>query len=261
MLAASDAAGPRPRVAASKWTPAVAPDALKDESAAARQEASPALRVEPIELRREIRQRLAAGPIVAGDEEATLRLLSAHDAAFADAVAKLPERNGRGGAILGALIRETGTAVDPVALARMVAAALLLAPDESPDDDNLEALLLRIAELNPPAARELAAAHRCLGPRFALDNSLPVVLRKYGIRLEQLRPASYAARPRAGEVEQLLAEGRLHPLNDALRPFGVIVCEKIGSVAPVFRIDDRGGQRVMPAPDFIALLSRRAAVR
>ena len=111
------------------------------------------------------------------------------------------------------------------------------------------------------AQRARQLAHRQLGNRFSIEFSLPRVLHKYGLRLEQLNSSSYAVRPRAAEVERLLAEGRLGPLNDMLRTFGVIVLERIGSVVPVFRIDDRASQRVLPAADLIALLDSRAAVR
>src|SRR5581483_11043914 len=64
------------------------------------------------ELRAEIREILSGGPALAPEDASLLALMALHDAGIAAALAKLPERDGVGGATLALLARKYRGAID-----------------------------------------------------------------------------------------------------------------------------------------------------
>ncbi len=228
-----------------------------DGASRARPPAAPSLP----ELRAEISALLADKPALQPDDSSLLALMALHDAGIAATLAKLPERDGIGGAALAALVRKYRGAIDPYKTACEVAATLIFWPEPVPEDEPLAEAALRLAEFNIDAARELARAYVFLGPRFVLKNSLRVLLEKYSI--PQATFASAPGTPMDGltvaGVEAMLAHGQLETLNEMLRPFEISIRQKIGTVKPVFSIVERNsGRAVMPTQDLIEFLRQRS---
>jgi len=212
------------------------------------------------ELRAEISALLADRPTFQPDDSSLLALMGLHDAGIAAALAKLPEREGVGGAALAALVRKYRGAIDPYKTACEVATTLIFWPEPVPADEPLTEAALRLAEFNIDAARELARAHVFLGPRFVLKNSLRVLLEKYSI--PQATFASAPGMPMDGPtmagVEAMLAQGQLETLNEMLRPFEISIRQKIGTVKPVFSlVEKNNGRAVMPMHELIEFLRQR----
>ena len=212
------------------------------------------------ELRAEIRDLLASNPPLLPDDAELLALMGQHDAALGAALLKLPEREGAGGAVVAALARKYRGSIDLYKSVRQAAAMLIFWPDPVPGDEQLEDAVLRLADLNLDAARELARVHVFLGPRFTLKHSLRVVLEKYsippnhfnagnGIMVGGLNPAG---------VEAMLAQGQIELLNEMLRPFAISIRQKIGTVNPVYSLVERdNGRYVMPTRELIDFLTKR----
>ncbi|MFO0989749.1 MAG: hypothetical protein U1F37_20750 [Alphaproteobacteria bacterium] len=215
----------------------------------------------PPELRAEIAALIAQNPPLQAEDSSLLALMALHDAGIAATLAKLPDREGVGGATLAALVRKYRGAIDPYRTACDVATTLIFWPEPVPADEALAEAALRLAESSIEAARELARAHVFLGPRFVLKNSLRVLLEKYSIPQAQF--ASSHGAPMDGltvaGVEALLAEGQLETLNEALRPFEISIRQKIGTVKPVFSIVEKSnGRAVMPTHELIEFLRKRS---
>ena len=215
----------------------------------------------PPELRAEIAALLAQNPPLQAEDSSLLTLMALHDAGIAATLAKLPERDGVGGAALAALVRKYRGAIDPYRTACEVAATLIFWPEPVPPDEALTEAALRLAEFSIDAARELARAYVFLGPRFVLKNSLRVLLEKYSIPQAQFATSQGA--PLEGltvaGVEAMLAEGQLETLNEALRPFEISIRQKIGTVKPVFSIVEKSnGRAVMPTHELIEFLRQRS---
>jgi hypothetical protein len=212
------------------------------------------------ELRAEIIRLLADGPMLQPEDSSLLALMALHDTGVSSALAKLPERDGVGGAAVAALVRKYRGAIDPYKTACEVATTLIFWPEPAPDDEPLAEAVLRLAAFNLEAARELARAHTFLGPRFTLKNSVRVVLEKYGIRAEQF--SSTNGVPAGGltpaGVEVMLAQGQIDLINDMLRPYEIAIRQKIGTVNPVFSLVEKSnGRAVMPTRELIEFLRRR----
>jgi hypothetical protein len=212
------------------------------------------------ELRAEISAVLAGNPALQPEDSSLLALMALHDAGVAAALAKLPEREGIGGAALAALVRKYRGAIDPYKTACEVATTLIFWPEPVPADEPLGESVLRLAEFNIDAARELARAYVFLGPRFTLKYSLRVVLEKYGIRHEQF--ASTKGAPVDGltpaGVEVMLAQGQLELINEMLRPFEIAIRQKIGTVNPVYSlVEKNNGRAVMPTRELLEFLRQR----
>lgn len=212
------------------------------------------------ELRAEITALLAARPALQPEDSSLLALMTLHDAGIAAALAKLPERDGIGGAALAALVRKYRGAIDPYKTACEVATTLIFWPEPVPADEPLAEAVLRLAEFNVDAARELARAHVFLGPRFVLKNSLRVLLEKFAIPQEQFaatRGAPVGGLTPAG-IEVMLAQGQLDLVNEMLRPYEISIRQKIGTVKPVFSIVEKNnGRAVMPTNELIEFLRQR----
>ena len=211
-------------------------------------------------LRAEITALLAQNPQLQPDDPKLLELMALHDTGVAAAVAKLPERDGVGGAALAALVRKYRGAIDPHRAACEVAATLIFWPEPVPADEALAEAVLRLAEFNVDAARELAQAYVFLGPRFVLKNSLRVLLEKHSI--PEAKFASVHGTPMEGltqaGVEAMLAQGQLEMLNELLRPFEISIRQKIGTVKPVFSLVEKSnGRAVMPTGELITFLRQR----
>jgi hypothetical protein len=193
----------------------------------------PAAAPTPSELRAEIAALLQQSPPLQPEDSSLLALMGLHDAGIASALAKLPERDGIGGAALAALVRKYRGVIDPYKTACEVATTLIFWPEPVPADEPLAEAVLRLAEFSIDAARELARAHVFLGPRFALKTSVHVVLEKYGIRHEQF--AATNGVPVGGltpaGVEVMLAQGQIELINDMLRPYVRSDSQKTGSAA------------------------------
>jgi hypothetical protein len=214
----------------------------------------------PPELRAEISALIAQGPALGAEDSNLLAMMALHDAGIAAALAKLPERDGVGGAALAALVRKYRGVIDPYRTACEVAATLVFWPEPVPADEALAEAALRLAEFNIDAARELAGAYVFLGPRFVLKNSLRVLLEKYSIPQAQF--ASSHGTPldgmTAAGVEAMLAQGELETLNELLKPFEISIRQKIGTVKPVFSIVEKSnGRAVMPTHELLAFLRQR----
>lgn len=213
------------------------------------------------ELRAEIRDLIAAGPVLQAEDSSLLELMGLHDPGIASALAKLPERDGIGGAALALLVRKYRGAIDPFKTACEVASTLIFWPEPVPADEALLEAALRLAEFNIDAARELARAHVFLGVRFALKTSVRVILEKYGIRAEQFSTGSGV--PAEGltpaGAEAMLAAGQIDTLNELLRPYEIAIRQKIGTVNPVFSlVEKNNGRAVMPTRDLIDFLRKRS---
>jgi len=225
---------------------------------APRREAAPPTAAE---LREEIRDLLASNPPLLPDDAGLLVLMGQHDAPLGAALAKLPERDGMGGAAVAILARKYRGAVDLLKAVKTVAATLVFWPEPVPADEALEEAALRLAEFNLDAAKELARAHTFLGPRFALKNSVRVLLEKYAIPHERFSAANGTPVEglTAAGVEMMLAQGQLDLLNDLLRPFEIAIRQKIGTVNPVFSLVEKdNGRHVMPTRELIEFLRKRA---
>jgi hypothetical protein len=232
----------------------------------ARGGAAEALRAQPpaapsiTELRAEIRELVAVNPAPQPEDAGLLALMALHDAGIAAALAMLPERNGVGGAVLAMLARKYRGAIDPYKTACELATALIFWPDPVPADEPLGEAVLRLAEFNIDAARELARAYVYLGGRFVLKNSVRVVLEKYGITAERFnatRGAPAGGLTPAG-VEAMLAQGQIDLMNEMLRPFEISIRQKIGTVNPVFSlVEKNNGRAVMPTRELIEFLRQR----
>jgi len=212
------------------------------------------------DLRAEITAVLATGPVRQPEDSSLLALMALHDTGIAAAVAMLPERDGAGGAVLAHLVRKYRGAIDPYTTTCEVAAALIFWPEPVPADEPLGEAVLRLAEFSTDAARELARAYTFLGPRFTLQNSVRVVLEKYGIRPEQF--SSTRGLPVGGltpaGVEVMLAQGQIELMNEMLRPFEISIRQKIGTVNPVFSlVEKNNGRAVMPTRELIEFLRQR----
>lgn len=212
------------------------------------------------ELRIEIRDLIAARPSSAPDDATLLALMAQHDAGMGAALLKLPEREGVGGAVLATLVKKYRGAIDPYRVARAISSALVFWPDPVPADERLEDAILRLGDFNLDAARELARAYIFLGARFGLQYSLRVVLDKYGIRPEEFNATN--ALPADGlspdGLEVMLGQGQIELVNELLRPHGVAIRQKIGTVKPVYSIvEGTNGRHVMPAPDLVEFLRQR----
>jgi hypothetical protein len=212
------------------------------------------------ELRAEIRALLAEEPQPQPEDASLLALMALHDAGIAAALAKLPERDGIGGAALAALVRKYRGAIDPYKTCCEVATTLIFWPEPLPLDEPLAEAVLRLAEFNRDASRELARAYVYLGARITLNYSLRVVLEKYGIRpdlfnstkgvpVDGLTPAG---------VESMLAQGQIDLMNEMLRPFEIAIRQKIGTVNPVYSlVEKNNGRAVMPTRELIEFLRHR----
>ncbi len=212
------------------------------------------------ELRAEIGSLIATNPPLQPEDSSLLALMSLHDAGIAATLAKLPERDGVGGAALAALVRRYRGAIDPYKTACEVSTTLIFWPEPVPADEALGEAVLRLAEFSIDAARELARAYTFLGPRFTLQYSMRVVLEKYGIRHEQF--ASTKGAPAGGltpaGVEVMLAQGQIELMNEMLRPFEIAIRQKIGTVNPVFSlVEKNNGRAVMPTRELIEFLHKR----
>ena len=212
------------------------------------------------ELRAEISALLAQNTALQAEDSSLLALMALHDAGLAAALAKLPERDGIGGAALASLVRKYRGAIDPYKTACEVATTLIFWPEPVPADEPLAEAVLRLAEFNIDAARELARVHVFLGPRFTLKNSVRVVLEKYGIRHEQFvstRGAPVDGITAAG-IEVMLEQGQIELINEMLRPFEIAIRQKIGTVNPVFSlVEKNNGRAVMPTRELIEFLRQR----
>jgi hypothetical protein len=212
-----------------------------------------------VELKHEIAICVAADPAPAPGDAELLALMGQHDAAFGAALAKLPDREGTGGAVLAALVKKYRGGIDALQTARLVSATLIFAPDAVPGDERVGDAVLRLADFCLDAAKELARAYIFLGPRFTLDYSLRVLLDKYNIAPDQYRAGSNVpadAFTPAG-LESMLAQGQLDLVNEMLRPFEITIRQKIGTVNPVYSlIDKNNGRAVMPARDLIEFLRK-----
>jgi hypothetical protein len=213
------------------------------------------------EMRAEIRELLAANPVLQTEDSSLLALMAMHDNGIGSALAKLPEREGIGGATLALLVRKYRGAIDPYKTACEVAATLIFWPEPVPGDEALLEAALRLAEFNVEAARELARAHVFLGLRFVLNNSVRVILEKYGIRNEQFSTSNgvpVEGLTPAG-AESMLAAGQIDLLNELLRPFEISIRQKIGTVNPVFSlVEKNNGRAVMPTRELIEFLRKRS---
>jgi hypothetical protein len=214
----------------------------------------------PPELQAEIAALLQQSPPLQPEDSSLLALMGLHDAGIASALAKLPERDGIGGAAVAALVRKYRGVIDPYKTACEVATTLIFWPEPVPADEALAEAVLRLAGFNLEAARELARAHVFLGPRFTLKTSVHVVLEKYGIRHEQF--ASTNGVPVGGltpaGVEAMLAQGQIDLVNDMLRPYEIAIRQKIGTVNPVFSlVEKNNGRAVMPTRELIEFLRQR----
>lgn len=212
------------------------------------------------ELRAEIRDLIGARPTGAPEDAPLLAMMGQHDADFGAALDKLPEREGLGGAVLAALVKKYRGAIDGHATARALSSALIFWPDPVPADEQLEEAILRLCDFNHDAARELGRAYIYLGARFVLKNSLRVVMEKYGIRPQEFNAADNA--PAEGLTpdgfEAMLGQGQIELANELLKPFGVAIRQKIGTVKPVYSIvEGTNGRHVMPAADLVEFLRRR----
>lgn len=223
-----------------------------------------ALKPEPpamAELRAEIREIIAASPVLQAEDSSLLELMGLHDPGIASALTKLPEREGIGGATLALLVRKYRGVVDPYQTACEVASTLIFWPEPVPGDEALLEAALRLAEFNIDAARELARAHVFLGVRFALKTSVRVILEKYGIRADQLSTSSglpVEGLTPAG-AEAMLAAGQIDTLNELLRPYEIAIRQKIGTVNPVFSlVEKNNGRAVMPTRELIEFLRKRS---
>ena len=216
----------------------------------------------PEELRAEIRRRIEAKPSFTEETKALLQLMASHDATFAATLAKLPERQGIGGAVVASLLETYKTNVDLILLTRAVCAALVFWPDKSPASTTIEDIALRLAEFSHDAAREFARAHALLGTRFSLQYSLKVVLQKYGISqstFDSIRPEEGLT---DGTIRGLLVQGRLDLLNEILRPFAINILEKIGTVVPVYSVIENNHDRhVVNSNEFLEFLRKRNVIR
>lgn len=216
----------------------------------------------PAELRAEIAALVAQGPVLEAEDSGLLAMMATHDAGIAAALAKLPERDGVGGAALAALVRKYRGVIDPYKAACELATTLIFWPEPVPADETLAEAALRLAEFNVDAARELARAHVFLGPRFVLKNSLRVLLEKYSIPQAQFASSHGAPLDgmTAAGVEAMLAQGQLETLNELLKPFEISIRQKIGTVKPVFSIvEKKNGRAVMPTHELIEFLRQRGA--
>jgi hypothetical protein len=151
-------------------------------------------------------------------------------------------------------------AIDPYRTARAISSALVFWPDPVPADERLEDSVLRLGDFNLDAARELARAYIFLGARFTLQYSLRVVLDKYGIRPDEFNATN--ALPADGlspdGLEAMLGQGQIELVNEMLKPHGVAIRQKIGTVKPVYSIvEGTNGRHVMPAADLIEFLRVR----
>ena len=212
------------------------------------------------ELRSEIRDLIEARTTGTPDDTALLAMMGQHDAALGKALQHLPEREGLGGAILAALAKKYRGRIDCYLAARWLSAALIFWPEPVPADEPLEEAILRLCDFNHDAARELARAYVYLGPRFTLSYSLRVVLDKYGIPQSEFNATSNA--PAEGltpeGLEAMLAQGQIELANEMLKPFGVAIRQKIGTVRPVYSIvEGTNGRHVMPANDLVEFLRKR----
>lgn len=214
------------------------------------------------ELRAKIRQCIEAKPVYNEEAKALLQLMATHDAGFAAAIAKLPDRQGIGGAVVAAMLQQYKGSVDLVLITRAVSAALVFWPEKGPSHSTIEDLALRLAEFSHEAAREFARAYALLGNRFSLQYSLKVVLQKYGISqstFDSIRPEEGLT---DGTIRGLLAQGRIDLVNDILKPFEIAILEKIGTVVPVYSVIENNHDRyVMNANEFVDLLRRRNVLR
>lgn len=214
----------------------------------------------PAELQAEIRDILAAGPALQPEDSSLLALMALHDSGIGSALAKLPERDGLGGAVLALLVRKYRGVIDPYKTARDVATTLFFWPEPVPADEALCDAALRLAEFSIDAARELARAYVFLGVRFTLKTSVRVILEKYGIHHEQFSASSNLpidGLTPAG-VESMLAQGQIDLLNELLRPFEISIRQKIGTVNPVFSlVEKNNGRAVMPTRELIEFMRQR----
>ncbi|HEY7608137.1 MAG TPA: hypothetical protein VIF14_02815 [Alphaproteobacteria bacterium] len=212
------------------------------------------------DLRAEIRGLVAANPAPQPDDSSLLALMALHDPGIASTLAKLPERDGVGGAALALLVRKYRGAIDPYKTACEMATTLIFWPDPVPADEPLAEAVLRLAEFNIEAAKELARAHVYLGARFVLKNSVRVVLEKYAIPAASF--ASTKGAPADGltpaGAEAMLAQGQIDLINEMLRPFEIAIRQKIGTVNPVFSlVEKNNGRAVMPTRELIEFLRQR----
>jgi hypothetical protein len=222
-----------------------------------------ALKPEPptqAELQAEIRGLIAANPALQPEDSSLLGLMALHDSGLGAALAKLPEREGIGGATLAHLVRKYRGAVDPYKTACDVATTLIFWPEPVPADEALIEAALRLAEYNIDAARELARAYVFLGVRFTLKNSVRVILEKHAIRYEQFSASN--GTPVEGltpaGAEAMLAQGQIDLLNEMLRPYEISIRQKIGTVNPVFSlVEKNNGRAVMPTRELIEFLRQR----
>jgi hypothetical protein len=214
----------------------------------------------PADLQAEIRDVLAAGPALQPEDSSLLAMIAQHDSGVGSALAKLPEREGVGGATLALLVRKYRGVIDPYKTACDVATTLIFWPEPVPADEALVEAVLRLAEFNIDAARELARAYVFLGVRFTLKTSVRVILEKYAIRLEQF--SSSSGTPVEGltpaGAEAMLSQGQLDLLNEMLRPFEISIRQKIGTVNPVYSlVEKNNGRAVMPTRELIEFLRQR----
>jgi hypothetical protein len=186
--------------------------------------------------------------------------MALHDSGVGSALAKLPERDGVGGAALAMLVRKYRGVIDPYKTACDVATMLIFWPEPVPADEALGEAVLRLAEFNIDAARELARAYVFLGVRFTLKTSVRVILEKYGIRHEQFSSSNgvpVEGLTPAG-AEAMLAQGQIDLLNEMLRPFEISIRQKIGTVNPVFSlVEKNNGRAVMPTRELIEFMRQR----
>src|SRR5262249_20091737 len=129
-----------------------------------------------------------------------------------------------------------------------------------PADEPVTEAVLRLAEFNVEAAKELAHAYTYLGARFTLQYSVRVVLEKFGIRFEQFNSTRGAPADglTAAGVEAMLAQGQIELMNEMLRPFQIAIRQKIGTVNPVYSlVEKNNGRAVMPTREFIEFLRQR----
>ncbi|MCW5772777.1 MAG: hypothetical protein KIT16_14125 [Rhodospirillaceae bacterium] len=214
------------------------------------------------ELRAQIRKCIESKPVYNEEAKGLLQLMATHDAGFAAAIAKLPERQGIGGAVVAQMLQRYRGSIDLVLLTRAVAAALVFWPEQGPSHSTIEDLALRLAEFSHEAAREFARAYALLGSRFSLQYSLKVVLQKYGISqatFDSIRPEEGLT---DGTIRGLLAQGRIDLVNDILKPFEIAILEKIGTVVPVYSVIEKNHARyVMNANEFVDLLRKRNVIR
>jgi hypothetical protein len=214
------------------------------------------------DLRIKIRNCIESKPVYNDEAKALLQLMSSHDAGFAAALAKLPERQGIGGAVLAALLRQFKGGIDLILLTRAVSAALVFWPEKGPSHSTIEDLALRLSEFSHDAAREFARAYALLGNRFSLQYSLKVVLQKYGISQSTFDSVQPEEGLTDGTIRGLLGQGRIDLVNEILKPFEIAILEKIGTVVPVYSVIENNHDRyVMNANEFVDLLRRRNVIR